>query len=72
MVSDDLKREAIRVWNNYGDVVVKAFSFPGGSIVDSAHLERILESTDEEQVRNFISHYTRQAEELARAKFLGE
>lgn len=72
MSSDKLKTEAIAAWHDYGDAIVKAFHFPGGSRIDDSALASIIKRGDDASLEAFIVYARKQATELRSAKFVGE
>lgn len=72
MVSDELKREARKAWQEYGQAIVKAFGFPEGSAIVADEVEMVLMTAPEARVRQFIKWVREQTEKVSAMEFLGE
>ncbi len=72
MVSDNLKREARKVWNEYGEAIKKAWSFPPTSRIVADGLEEVLATSTDDRVRAFIRYTRDQITEVQQMKFVGE
>lgn len=59
MVSDDLKKEARKVWYEYGEAIKKAWRFPPTSKIVADGLDEVLATSTDESVARFCPLHTR-------------
>lgn len=60
MENTDLSNEAIKVWLEYGQAIIEAFGLNIESLIIAEPLNKILETTDEKKIKDFVS-YIKQA-----------
>lgn len=56
MTTEELKKEAIRAWGEYGKAIVKAFNFKKGSFINSEVLNEAIQNNDEDNLKKLIKY----------------
>jgi len=69
---ENLRKEATKVWVEYGEAIVKAFKFAPGSKIVAEPLLNAIRTTDEQRLREFIAWVRKETDRVAKAKFFGE
>ena len=69
---ENLKKEAHKVWFEYGEVIKEKFCFPKDSHIVAAPLFNVIKSGDEDRLKNFISWVKEQIQNMKKMRGLNE
>ena len=70
MLSEELKKETIKIWIEYSEAIKKAFNLNG--FIEAEPVLNVLQTEDEEKVKKFIAYIKSKTKEISVAKWIGE
>lgn len=70
MLSEELKKETIKVWLEYGEAIKKAFNLNG--FIKAEPVIKILQTEDEKKIKRFIEYIKDETKEISETKWMGE
>lgn len=56
MATEELKKEAIKAWDEFGKAIVEAFNFKKGSFINSEVLYEAIQNNDKEKLEKLIEY----------------